>query len=90
MGGPSHAAFEAAHGAGPTLPNTKLPGIHTAGSNFLLCDGHAKWLRGDQVSDYYPALNTSNPQDATNNYAAGTSNLTDTAGHTFAVTFSPI
>lgn len=25
-------------------------GRHSAGSNFLLCDGHVKWLRGSQVS----------------------------------------
>ncbi len=25
-------------------------GRHTDGSNFLLCDGHVKWLRGSQVS----------------------------------------
>jgi len=90
MGGPSHATFEAASGAGSPAPNTKLPGIHTNGSNFLLCDGHAKWLRGDQVSDYFVALNTNNPQSTPSNYAAGTSNMTDGAGHTFAVTFSPV
>jgi prepilin-type processing-associated H-X9-DG protein len=25
-------------------------GIHNGGSNFLMCDGHAKWLPGAQVS----------------------------------------
>ena len=35
----------------PNGNNTKnLTGRHSDGSNFLLCDGHVKWLRGIQVS----------------------------------------
>ena len=29
------------------------PGVHTGGSNFLLADGHAKWMRGTSVSEGY-------------------------------------
>lgn len=32
-------------------------GRHTAGSNFLLADGHVKWLMGNQVSNGLPAVN---------------------------------
>jgi len=32
------------------------PGRHVEGSNFLLADGHVKWLNGQQVATGYPAL----------------------------------
>ncbi len=40
-------------------------GRHTDGSNFLLCDGHVKWLRGSQVStgDAYAAETPTDNQD---------------------------
>ena len=40
-------------------------GRHTDGSNFLLCDGHVKWLRGSQVStgDVYSAETPTDNQD---------------------------
>ena len=31
---------------------TGQDGRHANGSNFLLCDGHAKWLRGSQVFEW--------------------------------------
>jgi prepilin-type processing-associated H-X9-DG protein len=41
-------------------------GRHTDGSNFVLCDGHSKWIRGENVSDGgdIPLLSTCN-QDNT-------------------------
>jgi prepilin-type processing-associated H-X9-DG protein len=66
---------------------------HTEGSNFLMCDGHAKWLRGSAVSSGSVAFaedcnQEGNPSltDCASNggMAAGTGNSN------YAVTFSPI
>jgi prepilin-type processing-associated H-X9-DG protein len=69
-------------------------GRHTNGSNFLLGDGHVKWLQGSQVSTgsvlisgQYGETETTN-EDATGNpacNAAGTQ-----SSQPFAATFSPI
>jgi len=72
-------------------------GRHTEGSNFLLSDGHVKWLRGAQVST--GATYTSNPMSGVNaaptdtqdqrlptsGSAAGTE-----SAQPWAATFSPI
>ena len=63
-------------------------GVHTNGSNFIMADGHAKWLLGDNVSVGLQAAHSGCAQAAggacnTNNAAS-----TDTAG--WAATFSPI
>ena len=58
-------------------------GRHTDGSNFLLSDGHVKWLRSTAVS---PGLSNSNSSGTQNGgHAAGTGALS--AGN-FAATFS--
>ena len=79
------------YAAGNGYYDTAVPGRHTNGSNFLLCDGHVKWLRGSQISFGYQAAKSTDPSDgvpgttANNNpiHAAGT------ADPTFPVTFSP-
>lgn len=43
-----------------SLPNN--PGRHTDGSNVLLADGHSKWIRGENIS---PGFNAVNPTDDT-------------------------
>jgi prepilin-type N-terminal cleavage/methylation domain-containing protein/prepilin-type processing-associated H-X9-DG protein len=77
----------------PHFPN----GRHSGGSNFLLCDGHAKWLPPASVSagdapgaDNTCAAGTNAAQDAcggTWGNAAGTSNL---SSGPFAATFSTL
>lgn len=61
-------------------------GRHTDGSNFLLCDGHVKWLRGSSVSSGFNAAHPSDAQGGGNDsapaYAAGTENST------YAATYS--
>ena len=81
----------------PRIYGCNLPARHTDGSNFLLADGHVKYLRPSAVS---PGYNNGSPncgQDQSLNgtscvtggpsYAAGTSGLT-TNGANFAATFS--
>ncbi|MDR3707646.1 MAG: DUF1559 domain-containing protein [Capsulimonadaceae bacterium] len=62
-------------------------GIHSLGSNFVMCDGHVKWLRGSQVSS--GAASASAATAESGGAAAGTSSLS-MYGATAAVTFSPI
>jgi prepilin-type N-terminal cleavage/methylation domain-containing protein/prepilin-type processing-associated H-X9-DG protein len=59
-------------------------GAHTNGSNYLMGDGHVKWLQPGSVSAGYPAANSGDPQGATNSTSAQ-----GTGGTGFAVTFSP-
>ena len=81
----------------PRISSANLPARHTDGSNFLLADGHVKYLRPIAVS---PGYNNGSPncgqdQSPTSTscvtggpyYAAGTSSLT-TNGANFAATFS--
>ncbi|MDR3709430.1 MAG: DUF1559 domain-containing protein [Capsulimonadaceae bacterium] len=77
-----------ANGGGTNYP-VEWPsstGRHSNGSNYLMADGHVKWLLGNLVSSGNPPPGQSTAQtiDA-NNYAAGTAALGQ-----FAVTFSPI
>jgi prepilin-type processing-associated H-X9-DG protein len=60
-------------------------GRHTGGSNFLLCDGHVKWLRPTLVSvGGESATAATNPQSS--GYECGTGDLSSGG---FAATFSP-
>ena len=79
MGGRAATALNAQFGAAfPT-------GRHTDGSNFLMADGHVKYLKGAAVSTGYNASSPTNAQTAAAPYvAAGTAAL----GTTFQVTFS--
>jgi len=83
------------------IPN----GRHNGGSCYLMADGHVKWLVGSQVSPgQEPQPGSENNNCYQNQYAplncawggggyinaAGTGNMTDNNGHTFAVTFSKV
>jgi prepilin-type N-terminal cleavage/methylation domain-containing protein/prepilin-type processing-associated H-X9-DG protein len=59
-------------------------GIHTSGSNYLMCDGHVKWLRGTNVSGGDIAPN------ATFVASTGGGNSDGTSANVHTVTFSPI
>ena len=101
MGYPSVAAIVAVGGWNGTnytgctgkcygVPTGYSVGRHNNGSNFLLCDGHVKWLMGTSVSvGYTPSSATSAQVNAkyTGQTAAGTANL---ASGPWAVTYSPI
>jgi len=69
---------------------------HTSGSNFLLSDGHAKYLQPSRVSPGFTAQSSISDQTAagntTNGYAAGTAFTGNSliTGGPFDATFSPI
>jgi prepilin-type N-terminal cleavage/methylation domain-containing protein/prepilin-type processing-associated H-X9-DG protein len=75
-----------------------LNGRHTDGSNFLLCDGHVKWLRASAVSDgaSVPANSQCNqdntpavPGCLSGSVAAGTAGLLPN-GQSITATISPM
>ena len=75
-------------------------GIHTDGSNYLLADGHVKWLKGEKVSSGSDAPTSTSDEVATPNYnvtpyggsAAGSefSGASQVTGGTFTATMSAI
>ncbi len=69
----------------PSYGTTKA-GLHTDGANYLMADGHVKWLRPSGISYGYPALNSANPQRTDN----GSPSAEGTGGSVYAATFSPI
>jgi len=82
-GTPQQLALTAAPGAGPSVANAQHAGN---GGNYLLADGHAKFLKPSQVS---PGVNAAAPTDAAGVdggvNAAGTGKLNN-----YAATFSTI
>ena len=46
-------------------------GIHMDGSNFLMADGHVKWLNGDAVSNGAAAANSNNAQTSSGGACTG-------------------
>ena len=62
-----------------------LTGRHTDGSNFLMTDGHVKWLRGTAVSSGSPAANATDAQGVSDN----TNSAAGTGVSGYVVTFSP-
>ena len=72
--------------AGPTGQFQPAQGRHSGGASYLLADGHAKWLRGTEVSSGLAAAFPADPQGASQGgfSAAGT----ETADPV-AATFSP-
>ena len=87
--------FASAPAGSPGSQNAAATGLHTDGSNFILCDGHAKWLRGSAVSPgASPAVSpTDAPSSETTtcpDSAAGTEFSGDSHySNGFAATFSP-
>ena len=93
--GPRTANFQ----AGPGKFYLSPTGRHAGGSNFLLCDGHVKWLRGTQVSTG-PILGADSPtkgaaekptdrQDSNPALKRGNAAGTESS-EPWAATFSPI
>jgi len=88
-----------ANRSGTTTPYAAPLGRHSDASNYLLNDGHVKWLRGTQISSGLIGVNTvaTSQQDgitlagicSTLNTAGGTSG-TFQGGGTYTATFSPI
>ncbi len=79
--------FNGFNGTGFSTP-APTTGRHSDGSNFLLADGHVKWLRGTSVSSGYDAANATDPQGASGKGSAAPAAGTGASGVT--VTFSPI
>ncbi len=81
---------------GPGKDYLAPTGRHSDGSNFLLCDGHVKWLRGSQVST--GNIDTASPiasknetptDDQDQRLSSGSAAGTESA-QPWAATFSPI
>jgi prepilin-type N-terminal cleavage/methylation domain-containing protein/prepilin-type processing-associated H-X9-DG protein len=78
-----------------TLTN-KGEARHTGMANYLAADGHVKSLMPAAVSGGFSAANASTPEvhntsvGSLNDYAAGTSSMTQQSGSKVALTFSPI
>jgi prepilin-type processing-associated H-X9-DG protein len=76
--------------------NSNTPtGRHTNGSNFLLCDGHVKWILPGNVSPGMPAANNiATAAEVTNGSSCGgwgcTAAGTQASNPSYAATFSPI
>jgi len=74
---------------GPPLPESPT-GRHTDGANYLLADGHVKWLRGYQASTGYTANKENDPQEpmVTNGFpkAAGSGDTTGGYVVTWSIT----
>lgn len=68
------------------------PVAHVTGANWLACDGHVKFLTGEQVSVSLYASSPNSPQTSTSQgvISCGTQNMSDGQGHRFALTFSQI
>jgi prepilin-type N-terminal cleavage/methylation domain-containing protein/prepilin-type processing-associated H-X9-DG protein len=85
---------------GPTLTGrnwnitSASTAIHTEGSNFLLADGHVKWLRQSAVSTGVLASSPTSPQNTGGPEAIGYDSQAcgteDLSSGPFAATFSPI
>jgi len=74
-----------------------LPGLHTGGSNFVLCDGHAKWYNASVVSTGYDAteaevqswFGTTGCAPASQGYSAPNDYLSTASCGNVAITFNP-
>jgi len=80
-------------GTPAVLVSYQPTGRHTGGSNYVLADGHAKWLRGPVVSPGLSAELTTDAQAAHNPTYGPTTHVptavgTAALGSTFAATFS--
>ena len=62
---------------------------HSDGSNFLMCDGHVKWLRPVQVSSGWNAATPTSPQDNNpSDSGVGNAEAEGSGGSQFVVTMS--
>lgn len=103
MSGPL-AGVATANRGNPSASSKAPNGVHSDGANYLLADGHVKWLKGTQISTGMESNCTdraNNIQDQTTPVncvwgglasgrfsAAGTNSMTDLLGDRFAVTVS--
>lgn len=92
LGGPEFVTLE------KTTPNSYKTGRHSEGANWVAFDGHAKWLKGSQVSPGRPGglsvtngcnITSNTPENTACRNAAGTNSMTDrTRVAKFAFTFN--
>ena len=83
------------------VPNQQLDGpphsvlipsktVHTAGSNWLACDGHVKYLTPNAIGGGYGEKDPNYVPTAGDYIAPGTASLTDAVGDKFVLTFSAL
>jgi prepilin-type processing-associated H-X9-DG protein len=78
--------------SGMTVFSSAPNGIHTDGSNYLVCDGHVKWLKAALISPGKDAATATTPESDANHKAAGTSymNVSGGAQNSAVLTMSKI
>lgn len=85
--GKRYGTVNCEQGEGGATFNGEL-GLHQAGANYLLADGHVKWYRGDSVSTGYSAANSTAAQTTNTNCGTNACYAEGTAKGTFQVTMS--
>jgi len=71
-------------------PTYYKAGVHNSGSNFIVADGHVKWLVGSKVSNGYTPASATAQATTGPTYAAGTASMANAAGAQFTLTFSTL
>ncbi|MDR3709258.1 MAG: DUF1559 domain-containing protein [Capsulimonadaceae bacterium] len=80
------AGFSSCTGA----PQTPAQARHSGGANFVMCDGHVKWMMGASVSAGWQASTQTSAQTTTPTFGGNAAGTAALAAGGWAATYSPI